>query len=127
MRIGLFVTCLGDTLFPEAPRAAVTVLERLGHDVVFPRDQSCCGQLHRAPSPLAAWTQTRDLKPFAKETFREGGAVNEARDEILARTRAAIRECTPPDLSHVHIAGTSRGRPRTANAHRRNRGGGGLR
>jgi hypothetical protein len=35
MRIGLFVTCLGDTLFREAPRAAVAVLERLGHDVVF--------------------------------------------------------------------------------------------
>jgi L-lactate dehydrogenase complex protein LldE len=47
MRIGLFVTCLGDTLFPEAPRAAVAVLERLGHDVVFPREQTCCGQLHQ--------------------------------------------------------------------------------
>src|SRR3989442_4520785 len=47
MRIGLFVTCLGDTLFPEAPRAAVTVLERLGHEVVFPRGQTCCGQLHQ--------------------------------------------------------------------------------
>ena len=47
MRIGLFVTCLGDTLFPEAPRATVTVLERLGHEVVFPREQTCCGQLHQ--------------------------------------------------------------------------------
>ena len=46
MRIGLFVTCLGDTLFPEAPRATVTVLERLGHEVEFPREQTCCGQLH---------------------------------------------------------------------------------
>jgi L-lactate dehydrogenase complex protein LldE len=46
MRIGLFVTCLGDTLFPEAPRAAVAVLERLGHEVAFPREQTCCGQLH---------------------------------------------------------------------------------
>jgi len=33
-------------MFPEAPRAAVTVLERLGHEVAFPRDQTCCGQLH---------------------------------------------------------------------------------
>jgi L-lactate dehydrogenase complex protein LldE len=46
VRIGLFVTCLGDTLFPEAPKATVTVLERLGHEVVFPQEQTCCGQLH---------------------------------------------------------------------------------
>jgi L-lactate dehydrogenase complex protein LldE len=46
VRIGLFVTCLGDTLFPEAPRAALAVLERLGHEVEFPREQTCCGQLH---------------------------------------------------------------------------------
>ena len=46
MRIGLFVTCLGDTLFPEAPRAVVHVLERLGHQVEFPAEQTCCGQLH---------------------------------------------------------------------------------
>ena len=46
MRVALFVTCLGDTLFPEAPRATIAVLERLGHEVVFPREQTCCGQLH---------------------------------------------------------------------------------
>jgi L-lactate dehydrogenase complex protein LldE len=46
VRIALFVTCLGDTLFPEAPRAVVRVLERLGHEVEFPREQTCCGQLH---------------------------------------------------------------------------------
>jgi L-lactate dehydrogenase complex protein LldE len=46
VRIGLFVTCLGDTLFPEAPRATLAVLERLGHEVDFPREQTCCGQLH---------------------------------------------------------------------------------
>ena len=36
MRIALFATCLADTLFPDAARATVTVLERLGHQVVFP-------------------------------------------------------------------------------------------
>ncbi len=46
MRVGLFVTCLGDTLFPEAPQAVVRVLERLGHEVEFPSEQTCCGQLH---------------------------------------------------------------------------------
>ncbi|MET8832499.1 (Fe-S)-binding protein [Micromonospora sp. NPDC004540] len=46
MRIALFVTCLADTLFPEAARATVRLLERLGHEVVFPEDQTCCGQMH---------------------------------------------------------------------------------
>jgi L-lactate dehydrogenase complex protein LldE len=46
VRIALFVTCVGDTLFPEAAQATVRVLERLGHEVVFPEEQTCCGQLH---------------------------------------------------------------------------------
>jgi L-lactate dehydrogenase complex protein LldE len=46
VRVALFVTCLNDTLFPEAGIATVRVLERLGHDVEFPEAQTCCGQLH---------------------------------------------------------------------------------
>jgi L-lactate dehydrogenase complex protein LldE len=46
VRIALFVTCIGDTLFPEAGKAVVEVLERLGHEVVFPEEQTCCGQMH---------------------------------------------------------------------------------
>ncbi|MGZ4257915.1 MAG: (Fe-S)-binding protein [Gaiellaceae bacterium] len=46
MRIALFVTCIGDTVFPEAGRATGEVLERLGHEVVFPAEQTCCGQMH---------------------------------------------------------------------------------
>jgi L-lactate dehydrogenase complex protein LldE len=46
MRIALFVTCFNDTLFPGTARAVVEVLERLGHEVTFPEEQTCCGQLH---------------------------------------------------------------------------------
>jgi L-lactate dehydrogenase complex protein LldE len=46
MRIALFATCFNDTMFPDTPRAVVTVLERLGHTVEFPVEQTCCGQLH---------------------------------------------------------------------------------
>jgi L-lactate dehydrogenase complex protein LldE len=46
MRVALFITCLADTLFPDVGRATVTVLERLGHEVVFPLEQTCCGQMH---------------------------------------------------------------------------------
>ncbi|MGV9678739.1 (Fe-S)-binding protein [Nocardia sp. NPDC003482] len=46
MRIALFVTCLADAMFPRAAIATVTLLERLGHEVVFPERQTCCGQMH---------------------------------------------------------------------------------
>jgi L-lactate dehydrogenase complex protein LldE len=46
MRIALFATCLADALFPRAAQATVVLLERLGHQVVFPAGQTCCGQMH---------------------------------------------------------------------------------
>src|SRR5215468_2077601 len=46
MRVALFVTCLGDTLYPGVGRSTVAVLERLGVDVDFPEAQTCCGQMH---------------------------------------------------------------------------------
>jgi len=44
--VALFITCFNDTLFPETGRATVRLLERLGHEVVFPAEQTCCGQMH---------------------------------------------------------------------------------
>ena len=46
MRASLFITCFNDTLFPSVGRATVAVLERLGVDVDFPEEQTCCGQMH---------------------------------------------------------------------------------
>jgi L-lactate dehydrogenase complex protein LldE len=46
MKVSLFITCLADTLFPETGRSVVRILERLGHDVEFPVEQTCCGQMH---------------------------------------------------------------------------------
>ncbi len=46
MRIALFVTCLADAIAPQVGKATVALLERLGHDVVFPAAQTCCGQMH---------------------------------------------------------------------------------
>lgn len=46
MKISLFITCVTDTLFPETGQALVSVLERLGHQVEFAPEQTCCGQMH---------------------------------------------------------------------------------
>ncbi len=38
------ITCLGDVIRPEAGIATVRLLRRLGHEVEFPGEQTCCGQ-----------------------------------------------------------------------------------
>ncbi len=43
-RVSLFVTCLVDQVFPEIGMSMVQVLERLGYQLDFPEDQTCCGQ-----------------------------------------------------------------------------------
>jgi L-lactate dehydrogenase complex protein LldE len=46
MKIALFATCLVDGLFPDVGKATDRLLRRLGHDVSFPLQQTCCGQMH---------------------------------------------------------------------------------
>jgi L-lactate dehydrogenase complex protein LldE len=44
MRIGLFIPCFIDGFAPEVGIATLELLERFGHEVIYPRDQTCCGQ-----------------------------------------------------------------------------------
>ena len=44
MRVALFVTCLVDTLRPQAGFATVQLLEQAGCQVNIPEQQTCCGQ-----------------------------------------------------------------------------------
>jgi L-lactate dehydrogenase complex protein LldE len=43
-RVALFVTCMVDMLYPEVGTATVELLERQGLEVMFPDEQTCCGQ-----------------------------------------------------------------------------------
>ncbi len=43
-RVGLFVTCLVDSIRPNIGFAAIALLEAAGCEVVVPRRQTCCGQ-----------------------------------------------------------------------------------
>jgi L-lactate dehydrogenase complex protein LldE len=44
MKVGLFIPCYIDAFFPEVGVASLELLERLGLDVHYPLDQTCCGQ-----------------------------------------------------------------------------------
>ena len=46
MRVGLFVTCLVDGLYPRVGLAVVSLLRDLGVELDIPTRQTCCGQMH---------------------------------------------------------------------------------
>jgi len=43
-RVAFFVTCMVDAIYPDVGMSAVDLLERHGVEVIFPEDQTCCGQ-----------------------------------------------------------------------------------
>ena len=42
MKIGLFIPCYVDAVFPEVGLAAYRLLKHLGLDVTYPMGQTCC-------------------------------------------------------------------------------------
>ena len=68
VRVQLFVTCLVDLLYPRVGERTVSLLERLGCEVEFPRGQTCCGQpALNSGHPAAARTVAgRFLDAFAE-------------------------------------------------------------
>jgi len=65
MRVGLFVTCLIDTMRPEIGFSTLKLLEEAGYEVVVPPAQTCCGQPAYNSGERAL---ARDL---AEKTLRE--------------------------------------------------------
>jgi L-lactate dehydrogenase complex protein LldE len=61
------ITCLGDCIRPEAGKAVVRILRRLGHTIDFPQDQSCCGQpmFNSGFAELAAEQAKHTIRVFA--------------------------------------------------------------
>ncbi|MFF0232169.1 (Fe-S)-binding protein [Micromonospora sp. NPDC005254] len=98
MRIALFVTCLADTMFPQAATATVRLLERLGHEVVFPPEQTCCGQMHvntgyqREAVPLVR-RHVRVFDPYDVIVAPSGSCVGSVRHQhtMVARRAGDVR------------------------------------
>ena len=44
MKVGLFIPCYIDQFYPDIAIATLQLLEKLGCDVGFPTNQTCCGQ-----------------------------------------------------------------------------------
>jgi len=72
VRVELFVTCLGDTLFPDVGIHTVTLLERLGVEVSFDPRATCCGQMHMNTGYADA---ARSLATAFVHTYRGSSAA----------------------------------------------------
>jgi L-lactate dehydrogenase complex protein LldE len=88
--VQLFVTCLVDTFFPETGEAMVRVLNRLGVNVEFPTDQTCCGQpafnagLRAEARPLAEHTiRVLERLPKSSRSTPGGGKTSEVCPVII--------------------------------------------
>lgn len=94
MRVALFITCLADTVYPSVGAATVQLLERLGHQVVFPADQVCCGQMHintgyqREALPLIA-RHTKAFEPYDVIVAPSGSCVGCVRHQHESVARRA--------------------------------------
>ena len=72
IKASLFVTCIIDQLYPQVGVSAVRVLRRLGVEVDFPLEQTCCGQ----PLYNAGFAdQSRKLARRVLTSFRDSQYV----------------------------------------------------
>ncbi len=67
-RVRLMLTCLVDSFFGEVGIASVRVLEHAGCEVLFDKDQTCCGQ---PPFNSGDWTAARQAAGFTMRALLE--------------------------------------------------------
>jgi L-lactate dehydrogenase complex protein LldE len=63
-KVQLFITCLADSFFPKTGEAVVDILNRLGINVDFAREQTCCGQ------PAFNAGLRKDARAIAEHTIK---------------------------------------------------------
>jgi L-lactate dehydrogenase complex protein LldE len=81
MKVALFVPCYVDAFFPEVGIATLELLEKLGVEVDYPLDQTCCGQ------------------PMANSGCQEDAAAAEA---LFVRNFEGYEYVVSPSGSCVH-------------------------
>ncbi len=64
MRITLFIPCFVDLVYPKVALSMVSILEKLGHEIDYPEELTCCGQ---PPFNSGYWDDARTVaRPVLK-------------------------------------------------------------
>ncbi len=68
MKIGLFIPCFMNEIYPQACKATYKLLKKLPYEIEYPMEQTCCGQ------PMANSGCSKDVEVLAKnfvESFKK--------------------------------------------------------
>ena len=89
MKVALFVPCFIDAFYPEVGIATLELLERLGCEVDYPRNQTCCGQPmgNSGCEKDAAGAQALFVRNFSGYDYvvaPSGSCVHHVRDHLTA-------------------------------------------
>ena len=101
-RVSLFVTCIVDQLFPKVGMAMAGVLERLGYQVDFPENQTCCGQ----PAFNSGYrAEARTVARHFLDTFESSEAIvvpSGSCTSMVGHHFAELFHKEPETLARVH-------------------------
>ena len=109
MKIGLFIPCFIDAFFPEVGVATLQLLERFDLDVVYPTDQTCCGQpmANSGYEKDAAGAEALFVQNFAEFDYvvgPSGSCVHHVRDHFTAIEQTPhIKEIRPRTFELVEF------------------------
>jgi len=84
MKVALFIPCFVDQFYPEVGEAMVAVLRRVGVEVCFPAEQTCCGQ---PAFNTGYWEEARTLAKRYCDIFDRYDAVVSASGSCTAMVR----------------------------------------
>lgn len=72
MKVTLFVPCFVDLCFPQVGMSMVSILEKLGHEVEFHEDLTCCGQ---PAFNSGFWDEAREVARKVLHRLQDADAV----------------------------------------------------
>jgi len=104
MKIGLFIPCFMNELYPEASMATYKLLENLNFDIEYPTNQTCCGQ------PMANSGCAKDIKSLAEHfvnTFKKYDYIVAPSGSCVTMVKEHYSEFFDDDDIHYNKVKTS--------------------
>jgi len=111
LKVGLFIPCYVDAFFPEVGVATLELLERLGVEVRYPLDQTCCGQpmANSGCEDDAAGAEKLFVRNFAGFDYTvtpSGSCAHHVREHLTAVPQSAkakkVRKHTYELVEFIH-------------------------